>query len=146
MHLTQTAEYALRTMAQLAVAPEGEAIRAKDLCEQTHVPLHYQSKLLRRLVVAGLLISKKGHSGGFLLAKRPSSIRLIDVLEAVDAGFPVDRCGFGWGQCDPEHPCPLHPVWGQLSESCNDWARRRTLEDVRRNWLGLDEDARGRAE
>ncbi len=136
MYLTQTAEYALRTMAQLAVVPLDELVTAKELSERTLVPIHYQSKLLRRLVVAGLLKSQKGHSGGFSLAKEPHQIRLADVLDAVDASFDENRCGFGWGDCDPAKPCPLHPVWGQLAESCTDWAQRRTLADLRQGWLG----------
>lgn len=142
MHLTQTAEYALRTMAQLAIAESGEYVPAKDLATLTEIPSHYLSKLLRKLVVSGLLRSEKGHGGGFCLAKPPHRIRIIDVLQAVDAGPVPDRCGFGWGKCNPQKPCPLHPIWSQLSEAYEDWARRRTLSDLRRSWLGYGHGSR----
>lgn len=142
MKLTQTAEYALRTMAQLAIDDDGEPVRAKDLAQTTGIPPHYLSKLLRKLVVAGLLKSEKGHGGGFKLAKKPSAIRFLDVLRAVDAPSTTPHCAFGWPRCSNEKPCPLHPVWVQLSESFEAWAERRTLADLQRSWVGyghLDE-------
>ena len=67
--ISQTAEYALRAMSHLA-RPDAAAMRAIDLARATQVPVHYLSKVLRRLVDAGLLHSQKGHGGGFVLARR----------------------------------------------------------------------------
>lgn len=136
MRLSQTAEYALRTMAQLAIDESGAPVRAKDLAESTEIPVHYLSKLLRRLVVAGLLKSERGHGGGFALAKPPGRIRIVDILAAVDAVSSEPRCVFGWSECSDDNPCPLHPVWSQLRESFDAWASRRTLADLRRAWVG----------
>ena len=130
MILSQTAEYALRAMASLASAPAGEPVRAKDLSTATGIPTHYLSKVMRRLVIAGLLISQKGQGGGVLLAKAPGEIAFIDILTAVDA-FPVSgRCAFGWGECDENVPCPLHGSWSQLNEHLQTWAESTTLADI----------------
>ncbi len=84
MVFSQAGRYALRIMAILAIQPEAALLRAKDLAESTRVPAAYLSKVLRRLTEAGLLLSKKGHHGGFRLARPASEIRLKDVLEAVN--------------------------------------------------------------
>jgi Rrf2 family protein len=97
------------------------------------VPVHYLSKVLRRLVSAGLLISQKGHRGGFVLSRSPEQIRFLDVLEAVGEAPVAGRCAFGWERCDANHPCPLHPAWAALSESLAVWARETTLADVQSN-------------
>ncbi len=131
MRMSQTAEYALRAMAQMALLEPGQAVRAKDLAVEANVPPHYISKLLRKLVVAGLLSSRKGHKGGFTLARAPETIRLLDVLEAVGQGLVPDHCSFGWGKCNPADPCPLHPAWVQFSEAMSQWAGGTTLADVR---------------
>ncbi|MBW2387700.1 MAG: Rrf2 family transcriptional regulator [Deltaproteobacteria bacterium] len=132
MVLSQTAEYALRAMAWLATAPTREPVRAKDLSVATGIPSHYLSKVMRRLVLAGLLISQKGQGGGFLLAKAPSEIPFIDILNAVDA-FPTEgRCAFGWGECDEVRPCPLHASWSQLNEQFKAWAEGTTLAELAR--------------
>lgn len=131
MYVSQTAEYALRAMTCLAHrgADEG-GVRAVDLADTVSVPLAYLQKILRRLVVAGLLESRKGHGGGFRLARAPEEISFSDVFRAADFELVNGRCAFGWSDCDPEHPCPLHPAWSKLNESVGSWAENTTLADV----------------
>lgn len=128
--LSQTSEYALRAMAWLASAPPGVPVRAKDLATGSGIPLSYLSKILRRLVLADLLVSRKGQGGGFVLARARREIRFLDILAAVDAYPTEGRCAFGWGACDEGNPCPLHDTWSQLNEAIKSWASNSTLEDV----------------
>lgn len=130
MYLTQTAEYALRAMAHVASLGKGQAQRAQDMALATGIPLPYLSKILRRLVVAGLLVSQKGHHGGFVLARPARDIRFADILAAADYNPNPEACAFGWENCDPVHPCPLHPAWAQLKTSYSDWAASTTLAQV----------------
>ncbi len=129
MHLSQTAEYALRALTWLTLHGDGP-VRAGDLARTTNIPAAYLSKLLRRLVSAGLLSARKGHGGGFTLARAPSEIRFADVLEAVDDLHDDQRCAFGQVRCDEANPCPLHPAWAELRASMRVWAGKRTLADV----------------
>ncbi len=128
--LSQTSEYALRALAALATLPPGESMRAVDLASKTGVPAQYLSKVLRRLVARGLLRARRGHGGGVSLARGPRHIRVVDVLEALDAAPAVSRCVFGWGRCNATRPCPLHPLWSKLSESFQTWTSTTTLEEV----------------
>ena len=131
MFVSQTAEYALRAMTYLANQdPEEGGVRAADLDEGVSVPLAYLQKILRRLVVAELLESRKGHGGGFRLAKAPAEISFGAVLRAADFDIEEGHCAFGWSDCDPEHPCPLHPAWSRLNENLSSWAENTTLADV----------------
>lgn len=128
--LNQTAEYALRTMACFALQAPGRAMRAADVASMADIPHSYASKILRRLVVTGLLTSRRGHGGGFALAGPPEETPLLRVLEAVGAAPASGACAFGWGACDAEHPCPLHPVWSDLDEMVRHWATSNTLADI----------------
>ena len=128
--LTQTAEYALRAMAWLATESPDSPVRARDLSEGSGIPSHYLSKVLRRLVMAGLLTSQKGLGGGFSLSRPPSEIFFAEILKAIDAYPPRDRCAFGWGACDALHPCPLHESWSRLGEFFGEWATTTTLQDT----------------
>ncbi len=132
--LPKTTEYALRAMAHLSTLPRGSAAASADLAEAARIPRHYVSKLMRRLVVAKLVHSQRGHGGGFTLSRDPDNIRFIEILEAV--GFPGDTssCVFGWDTCDPDHPCPLHPSWSQLKIAFMGWAEDTTLGEVRDKW------------
>ncbi|WP_373045964.1 RrF2 family transcriptional regulator [Vulgatibacter sp.] len=130
MLFNQTAEYALRAMAHLALLPEGTSVRARDLSAATGIPPDYVSKVLRRMVREGLLLSQKGHGGGFRLARPPAAIRFADVLAALDEGLDPERCAFGWGACGGHAPCPLHNAFSKLKAAVNTWASETTLADV----------------
>lgn len=123
--LNQTARYALRIVSQLAAGP-GEPVRAVDLTETVNVPPHYLAKVLRRLVRAGILLSRKGHGGGFVLARPAEQVTVRSILEAVDA-LPDRDCLFGWEECTPKTPCPLHDFWQQAQERFFDWAENATF-------------------
>ena len=130
MFISQTAEYAIRAMSAIATLPEGIKIRATDLGGAAGIPGPYLSKILRRLVLAGLLVSHKGQGGGFSLARPAVEIPFIAILEAIDA-FPTEgRCAFGWGNCDQLTPCPLHGSWSRLNKHLRDWANDSNLAEV----------------
>ena len=130
MYLPQTTEYALRAMTYMANLPAGTAVRARDLSKATSIPSHYLSKILRRLVLADLLESQRGHGGGFSLSREPAEIRFLDVLIALDFRPDPTHCAFGWGTCDANKPCPLHGVWSRLNHLFCEWATNTTLADV----------------
>ena len=129
--LSQTAEYALRAMAWIALRSPREPVLARDLSEGTQIPAQYLSKILRRLVLAGLLESRKGRGGGFTLARPPKEIRFRDVLVAIDAYPQEGRCAFGWGACNASRPCPLHDSWSTMSERFRAWASKSSFASVR---------------
>lgn len=130
LQLSQTTEYALRALAHLSVEGDGKPVRALDLAAATHVPSAYVSKVMRKLVVAGLVDGTKGHHGGFKLARPASGIRFIEVIRAVDPEPAIERCAFGWGACNSAAPCPLHPAFTELSSCLRAWAERTSLADV----------------
>lgn len=131
MRFTQTAEYALRVLAYMATLPEDTACRAQDLSKETGIPIHYLSKIMRRLVNAGILHSQKGHGGGFRFAKSLSEVAFSDILNAVDYQVEPANCVFGWGACSSDNPCPLHPFWKSLKGDFTHWAEHYTLADVK---------------
>ena len=130
MYLSQTSEYALRATAQLASLAPGEVARAEDLASAADIPVHYLAKILRKLVVAGLLTSQRGHGGGFRLARAPARIRFLHVLKAVGEVPHRDHCAFGKAGCDHRRPCRLHSTWGPLKKAVHEWASSMTLADT----------------
>jgi Rrf2 family protein len=129
MLLNQTAVYGLRAMATLAALAPGESINVALLSERTGVPQQYLSKVMRKLVVARLVRSQRGHGGGFALLKAPRQIRILDVLQAIDIELD-GGCAFGFNACDPTNPCALHPIWSKMQECIQSWAGESTLADL----------------
>lgn len=129
MYLSRPAEYALRAMTFLARMEPNKRTRASDLAKAVDIPAAFLSKIMRRLTESGLVDSKKGHHGGFVLAKPPGDVRFIDVLRSVDFEPTAEHCLFGLGNCDANNPCPLHPEWSILKGQIEEWARLHTLEE-----------------
>jgi Rrf2 family protein len=127
--ISQTTEYAFRALAELACTPD-VPLRATDLSERTGVPLAYLSKVLRKLVAGRVLTARKGHGGGFVVARRPEKVAFAEVLAALGEAPSRSRCAFGWGRCNATDPCPLHPAWSRLQEAFGDWATSTTLASV----------------
>jgi len=129
MLLNLTAAYGLRAVATLAGLAPGESLNATQLSERTRVPRQYLSKVMRKLVLAKLVRGRRGRGGGFSLKRPASSIRVADVLRAIDVD-PDMGCAFGYSECDQAHPCPLHPIWSRLQASLEDWTGGSTLADL----------------
>ncbi len=128
LFFSRLGRYALRTMAVLV--RHDERMTGKELADQSGVPPAYQSKVLRRLVDAEILEARKGHHGGFALAVQPQSVRLADVLAAVDALPTGGACVFEGRQWCSDNPCQLHNAWTELSEQIRSWAEGTTLADI----------------
>lgn len=132
MLISQTATYALRAMAHLAVAAEkGAPVPSADLARVTGIPPHYVSKVLRRLVVAGLCDARRGHHGGFKLARPGYEITFAEIIAAAEPNQEDAACAFGFGECDAARPCPLHDSWAAMKRQFTQWAETTTLDDVK---------------
>lgn len=130
MLINQTSEYALRAMAVMAIRWSDGRITSAEISEMAHIPSHYVSKVMRRMVQAGLVRAQRGHGGGFVLARPPEQITLLQVLTATDFQLDITRCAFGFGNCDPDKPCPLHPAYKVLNDGFMHWAATTTLASV----------------
>ena len=129
MLLNLTAVYGLRAMATLAGLGAGETLNAAELSERTGVPQQYLSKVMRKLVLARLVRSQRGHGGGFQLMRPPGEIRVADALAALDLDV-ASGCAFGFAACDPQNPCVLHPLWSRLQESLDAWTGGSTFAEL----------------
>lgn len=137
MVLSQTAEYAVRLTYQLAVSTEDRRLRATELAERSGVPGPYVSKVLARLVKAGLVDGQKGHHGGFVLARGADDISLGDIFDAVEDWRALDRrCFFGLPHCRNDRPCSVHHAFAELKEDTLRWADRWSLGQLARGETG----------
>jgi Rrf2 family transcriptional regulator, nitric oxide-sensitive transcriptional repressor len=80
---SQTVEYALRAMVQLAADSSG-ASTTKDIAAKAKVPSAYLAKVLQLMRKGGLIHSRRGVGGGVTLARPANKISLLDVIDAVE--------------------------------------------------------------
>ena len=128
--LSQTAEYALRTVLFLADSDDGA--RVEEIARRLGVPRNYLSKTLHRLAQEGVLRSTRGRGGGFRLAVPPDQLKLLRVVEPFDDISGERRCLLGRPQCSDRNPCPAHHQWRAVSERVTAFFRDRTVGDLLR--------------
>lgn len=87
MRLAKSFEQGVCIMAILATQKENIPVSSRALQRHLKSSMTYSQKILRKLVVAGLIKSISGNNGGFTLAKSTSQIRVLDVVEALDGGI-----------------------------------------------------------
>jgi Rrf2 family protein len=109
-------EYALQAVLFLALKPEGSKTSIRDLAKRIQIPHHFLAKILQQLVYKGLLISQKGPTGGFALAKPAKAITLYDIVEAVDGVDFTTKCILGFPECSGKNPCAVHETWGAMRD------------------------------
>ena len=95
MLLTRKTDYALVALAGLARLG-GEAASARDLAEQLHLPLPVLRNILKVLATHGLLVSSRGPSGGYRLARPAHDISLAEIVEVIEGPVQLLTC------CPPE--------------------------------------------
>jgi Rrf2 family protein len=104
--VSQTAEYALRAMLILA-EHDGQAMITPKIADLTRVPRGYLSKVLQMLGRSGLVQSRRGLGGGFVLARSPAEISLLDVINSVDRLQRIEKCPLDNAR-HGTNLCPLH--------------------------------------
>jgi len=104
----------------------------KAIAERTGLPQPYLEQILLALKGAGLVSSKRGVGGGYVLKRQPESITLADVVRAVDG--PITLGDFGEphaeGACDHEGQCVLLAVWRDVGDRMRTELERYTLADI----------------
>ncbi len=128
-------EYGLQAVLYLAAKDAGEVVSSDDIAKKLNIPKEFVSKILQSLTDSGLVNSKKGKAGGFLLAKHPANIRLLDVVAAIDGLEIFNSCVLGFPNCSPDHPCPLHEKWGALRTSAYNMLTEQTLDQLKEKTL-----------
>lgn len=84
MKLSTKGRYAMIALVDLALAPEGRLVSLGEIAERQNVSLAYLEQLFVKLRRAGLVASVRGPGGGYRLARGADSIRVSDILEAVE--------------------------------------------------------------
>ncbi len=134
-YLSRGSQYAVQAMVHLAAFPEKTIVRQSDVSEATGVPLPYLSKILAGLARAGLVVARRGPTGGVRIARHPATITVGDILRAVDGTTHDTGCLLGHGECNEENPCALHGSWVSIRRRIEMEIHGRTLAELQdRAW------------
>jgi len=138
MMFSTKAEYGVRVMVELARRAGEEPIPLAEIAEHDGLPLAYLEHLVARLRKAGLVDSRRGSHGGYLLARPSTDITMAEVVEALEGSIAPIECiseaADGSIVCAREssldHICPTKLLWTRVRFSIISTLRETTLADL----------------
>ena len=133
MKVSSRGDYASRALLSLAIHKADETpTTVSQIAERTGLPQPYLEQILLALKGAGLVRSKRGVGGGYLLAKKPDEISLAAIIRAADG--PIALGDFGAphsdGACNHEGTCVLLAVWQNVGAEIRRQLEGWTLADL----------------
>lgn len=127
LNISEAASLALHTAALLAAEPE-KTQRTRDLARTLDASEAHLAKVLQRLGRAGIVDARRGPGGGYLLARAPERITLMEVYEAIEGPWNPPVCLMGRPDCSG--PCILGGLLSQVGRAAGDYFTGTRLSDI----------------
>ena len=138
MMFSTRAEYGVRVMVDLARRGGAEPVPLAEIADGEGLPLAYLEHLVARLRRAGLVESRRGAHGGYLLAREPAQITMAEVVEALEGRIAPIECisssPDGTIRCsretDPGHVCTTKMLWTRVRGAIVNTLENTTLDEL----------------
>lgn len=133
MRLSKKGEYGLRALMYAARFPEGTTFQIRDLAERNGIPKKFLELILLELKNTGILKSRRGVGGGYLLARRPEEIRSSEIIRAIEGPFaPVEGTRGGVGEREGPGTLAVARLVAETGDAIERVLDRWTLADLAR--------------
>ncbi len=130
LSLKRKGDYAVRAMISVG-RHHGTGLRqARQISTEMHILYKTLTLILAGLVAEGLLKATHGPNGGYRLARQPSDISLLDIVEAAEGPATFDHCVLRDGPCDWKETCPVHDTWARTQEALTRELASTSLADI----------------
>ena len=134
MRISKKAEYALRALFVLAQARPDRPFPIQDLSELEHIPIKFLEQILLSLRREGVLESKRGVGGGYLLARPATQITVGEVIRLIDGPLaPVPCAANGTNEkctCRDVRTCPLRLAMTEVASAMSALLDDLSLRDA----------------
>lgn len=130
MQLTSTTDYAIRIVCYLAA--QRQMISTSELSQELSVPSSYIPKITKKLKQAGIIKACEGTNGGYMLAKQPENISLMEIISCVEETMAINRCLEEDRFCSRnlENTCKIHKILLSLQNTYNNKLESVKVSDV----------------
>jgi Rrf2 family protein len=132
--ISQKAKYALRALVALCRVPAGDSLMISEISKEQAIPKKFLEQILLELKRAGIVMSRRGRLGGYVLLRSPDQVTFGEVLRLIDgpiAPLPClskiayRRCT----DCAEESSCEVRHVFAKVAIATREVLDRTTLAD-----------------
>jgi Rrf2 family transcriptional regulator, cysteine metabolism repressor len=136
MKLSKKSEYGLRALLELTLAHGKTTLQRQEIATRQHIPVEFLEQILLMLKRAGLISSRRGARGGYVLIKQPKDITLGQVIRILDGPLAPINCVSKTayqkcGDCPYANNarCPVQHVMGTVRDAIAGILDHHTLAD-----------------
>jgi Rrf2 family protein len=133
--LTAKGKYCLKALAHLATLQPGQTTQAIDIADANNIPKKFLDAILGDLRNAGIVFSKKGPGGGYMLARAPSEIKLGQVIRTIDGPLAPLACASRTAyqpcrDCKNVRTCTVRLMMTRVRDAMSDVLDRVSVADM----------------
>ena len=130
LQLTARGNYGILALFYIAQHARGQFISIDEISAQSGIPKPYLGKILQDFCRGGILLSRRGSGGGFMLSRAPELISLRDIIEVIEGKIYMVNCLIDAAQCGQAETCPISPIWGEIQKFIMGIIANITLDDI----------------
>ena len=137
MKLNAKSRYAVMALADMASFDRQNPISLREISLRQNISLVYLEQIFSKLKKNNIVKSIRGANGGYILAKDPEQIKLLNIFSAVDEKVKTVRCRRESKKgCNGKlTKCITHNLWDDLEMHINDFFNKKNLGDLLKNNL-----------
>ena len=129
LSLSKTTGYAIQALSCLEGGP-CPSRKMDDIAKCSAVPPSYLPKSINSLSQSGLVLTRRGYHGGISLARDPSEISLLEIVEAVEGEAWLGECLLGMHGCEIKVSCVTHAFWSRIRGEITEELRKTSLRSL----------------
>lgn len=130
MKLSTRSRYGTRLMIDLARHAENGPVQLGDIARRQDISVKYLEQLIIPLKKARLITSVRGPKGGHMLARPPQEITVGEIVNVLEKGIDLAKCGVNPGICERSENCKTRYLWNIATQAISDKLNSVTLSDV----------------
>ena len=129
MKISTKGRYALRVMIDIAKNSNNDFVSINSISERQNISNKYLEQIISKLSKANLLITSRGHTGGYKLSKKPSEYKVGEILRVAEGDLNIIDCVKN-NSCPRKSICNTYFFWEGLDKVINEYVDSYTLEEL----------------
>jgi Rrf2 family protein len=132
LQVSRKIDYALRAVIHLASEDDGErACSVSEIAARERIPRQFLVKIIQELIHKGLVRSRRGPRGGYVLARPARDVTFRQVIEAVEGPISLNACTGEHADCSFLGLCGMERIWREGQRRVMELFENTTIADVR---------------
>ena len=135
MRISTKGRYGLRTLMDIAMHQNKGAVTLNDIAKRQEISVKYLWQVINPLKTSGLLNVTRGAKGGYVLARRPEEITMLDIVTILEGPLSLVECLTTEDFCNRIDSCVARSVWHEVNQVVQKALSGITLAEVLRRYV-----------